>query len=99
MLKLKSIGVKIKSVANNRAKVINTVKKNSQKIFDLKRNTAKQLNEFTGLIADRKDSCEQMHKAECEFKDLELEKNVRQVEAKVNVSSEASEELHCSSGL
>ena len=30
-LKLKSIGVKIKSVANNQAKVINAVKKNSKK--------------------------------------------------------------------
>ena len=29
---------------------------------------------------------------------LELEKNVRQVEAKVNVLSETSEELHCLTG-
>ena len=32
LLKLKSIGVKIKSVANDQVKVINTVKKNSKKI-------------------------------------------------------------------
>ena len=67
LLKLKSIGVKIKSVASNQAKVINTVKKNSKKISDLKRNTAKQFNQFTDLIVDRMDSCKQMRKAECEF--------------------------------
>ena len=44
------------------------------------------------------DSSEQMRKAECDYKNLELEKNVKQVEAKVNVLGEASEELHCSSG-
>ena len=44
------------------------------------------------------DSCQQMRKAECEYKNLELEKNVRQVEAKVNVLSETSEELHCLTG-
>ena len=58
LLKLKSIGVIIKSVASNQAKVINTVKKYSKKISDLKRNTAKQFNEFTDLIFDRIDSCE-----------------------------------------
>ena len=36
-----------------------------------------------------------MRKVECEFKNLELEKNVRQVEAKVNVLSKTSEELYC----
>ena len=60
LLKLKSIGVKIKSVANNQAKVINTVKKNSKKISELKQDTAKKFNEFTGLIVDRMDSSEQM---------------------------------------
>ena len=44
------------------------------------------------------DSCQQMCKAECEFKNLELEKNVRQVEAKVNVLSETSEKFHCLTG-
>ena len=98
LLKLKSIGVKIKSVASNQAKVINTVKKNSKKISDLKHNTAKQFNEFTDLIVDRMDNCEQMRKAECEFKNSELEKNLRRVEVKVNVLSETSEELHCLTG-
>ena len=97
-LKLKSIGVKIKSVANNQAEVINTVKKNTKKISGLKRNTAKQFKEFTDLIVDRMDSCEQMGKAKCEIKNLELEKNVKKVEAKVNTLSEASEELRCLSG-
>ena len=50
-------------------------------ISDLKRNTAKQFNEFTDLIVDRMDSCEQMRKAECEYKNLELAKNVKKVEA------------------
>ena len=50
LLKLKSIGIKIRSVANNQTKVINTVKKNSKKISELKRDTAKKFNEFTGLI-------------------------------------------------
>ena len=72
LLKLKSIGVKIKSVANNQAKVINAVKKNSKKISDLKRNTAKQFSEFTDLIVDRMDSCDQMRKAECVYRNLEL---------------------------
>ena len=67
LLKLKSIVVKIKSVANNQAKVINTVKKNSKKISDLKHNTTKQFNEFTDLMVDRMDSCEQMRKSESEF--------------------------------
>ena len=98
LLKLKSIGVKIKSVASNQAKVINTVKKNSKKISDLKRNTAKQFNEFTDLIVDRMDNCEQMRKTECEFRNVELEKNFRQVEVKVNILSETSEELHCLTG-
>ena len=98
LLKLNSIGVKIKIVASNQAKVINKVKKNSKKISDLKRNTTKKLSKFTELIVDRMDSCQQMRKAECEFKSLELEKNVRQVEAKVNVLSETSEELHCLTG-
>ena len=98
LLKLKSIGVKIKSVANNQSKVINTVKRNSKKISDLKQNTTRKLSEFTDLIVDRMDSCQQMCKAECEYKKLELEKNVRQVEAKVNVLSETSEELHCLTG-
>ena len=44
------------------------------------------------------DSCEQMGKAKCEIKNLELEKNVKKVEAKVNTLSEASEELRCLSG-
>ena len=39
-----------------------------------------------------------MRKAECEFKKLELKKNARQVEAKINTLSEASEELHCLKG-
>ena len=95
MLKLKSIGVKIKSVANNQAKVINAVKKNSKNISNFKQNTARQFNEFTDLIVDRMDSCEQMRKAECEIKNLELEKNIKEVEAKVNTLSEASEKLHC----
>ena len=98
LLKLKSIGVKIKSVANNQVKVINTVKKNSKKISELKRDTALKFNEFTGLIVDRMDSSEKMHKAECEYKNLELEKNIKQVEAKINVLGETSEELHCLSG-
>ena len=41
LLKLKSIGVKIKSVASNQAKVINTVKKNSKKISGLKHKPGK----------------------------------------------------------
>ena len=98
LLKLKSIGVKIKSVANNQAKVIDTIKKNSQKISELKNNTAKKFNEFTGLIVDRMDSTEQMLKAKCDYKKLELEKSIRQVEAKVNTLGETSEELHCLSG-
>ena len=98
LLKLKFFGVKIKSVANNQAKVINTVKRNSKKISDLKQNTSRKLSEFTDLTVDRMDSCQQMCKAECEYKNLELEKNVRQVEAKVNVLSETSEELHCLTG-
>ena len=85
LLKLKSIGVKIKSVANNQAKVINTVKKNSKKLSELKHDTARKFNEFTGLIVDRMDSTEQMLKAECDYKKLELEKSIKQVEAKVNV--------------
>ena len=44
LLKLKSMGVKIKSVANNQAKVINIVKKNSKNVSDLKHNTAKKFN-------------------------------------------------------
>ena len=44
------------------------------------------------------DSSEQMRKAECDYKNLELEKNIKQVEAKVDVLGEASEELHCLSG-
>ena len=68
LLKLKSIGLKIRSVVNNQVKVINTVKKNSQKISDLKRNTAKQFNEFTGLIVDRMNNCEQMRKGECDLR-------------------------------
>ena len=98
LLKLKSIGVKIKSVANNQAKVINTVKKNSKKISDLKNDTARKFSEFTGLIVDRMDSSEQIQKAECDYKKLELEKSIKQVEAKVNVLGETSEELHCLSG-
>ena len=98
LLKLKSIGVKIKSVANNQAKVINKVKKNSQKISELKQDTAKKFYEFTGLIVDRMDSTEQMLKAECDYKKLELGKSIKQVEAKVNVLGETSEELHCLSG-
>ena len=41
------------------------------------------------------DSCEQIRKVECEFKNSESGKNVNRVEAKVNALSEASEELHC----
>ena len=44
------------------------------------------------------DSSEQMQKAECVYKNLELERNIKQVEAKVNVLGETSEELHCLSG-
>ena len=95
LLKLKSIGVKIKSVANNQAKVINTVKKNSRKISELKHDTARKFNEFTGLIVDRMDSFEQMQKSECEYTNLELERNIKQVEAKVNTRGETSEGLHC----
>ena len=98
LLKLKSIGVKIKSVANNKAKVINKVKKNFQKISELKHDTAKKFNEFTGLIVDRMDSSEQMQKAECVYKNLELERNIKQVKTKVNTLGETSEELHCLSG-
>ena len=98
LLKLKSIGVKIKSVSNNQAKVINTVKKNSKKISELKHDTARKFNEFTGLIVDRMDSLEQIQKAECDYKNLELEKSIKQVEAKVNTLGETSEELHCLSG-
>ena len=98
MLKLKSIGVKIKSVANNQGKVINTVKKNSKKISELKQDTTKKFNEFTGLIVDRMDNSEQMRKAECDYKNLEIEKSIKQVEAKINVLGETSEELHCLSG-
>ena len=72
LLKLKSIGFRIRSVASNQAKVIYTVKKNSKKISDSKRNTAKQFNEFTDLIAYMMDCCQQMRKGECEFKNLEL---------------------------
>ena len=41
------------------------------------------------------DSCELMRKVECKFKNLRLEKNVKQVEVKVNALSEVSKELHC----
>ena len=41
---------------------------------------AKQFNEFTGLIVDRMDNCDQMRKAEYEYRNLELEKNFKQVE-------------------
>ena len=95
LLKLKSIGVKIKSGAYNPAKVINTVEKNSKKISELEQDTEKKFNEFTGLIVDRMDSSEQMQKAECDYKNLELEKSIKQVEAKVDVLGETSEELHC----
>ena len=98
LLRLKSIGVKIKSVANNQAEVINTIKKYSQKISDLKRYTAKQFNEFTGLIVDRMENAEQMRKAEGDYKNLELEKNIKEVEAKVNTLGDTSEELHGLSG-
>ena len=98
LLKLKSIGVKIKSVANNQAKVINTVKKNSKKLSELKHDTARKFSEFAGLMVERMNSTEEMLKAECDHKNLELEKNIRQVEAKVNVLGETSEELHCLSG-
>ena len=77
LLKLKSIGVQIKSVANNQVKVINTVKKNSKKISKLKHDTAKKFIKFTGLIVDRMDSSEQMRNAECDYKNLELEKNIK----------------------
>ena len=60
--------------------------------------TTKQFNEFTDLIINRVDSSGQIRRAECKFKNLELEKNVRDVETKVNTLSEASEELHGSSG-
>ena len=50
------------------------------------------------MIVTRMDSCQQMRKAECEYKNLEIEKNVRQVEAKVNVLSETPEELYCLTG-
>ena len=43
-------------------------------------------------------SSEQMRKAECDYKSLALEKKIKQVEEKVNVLGEASEELHCLSG-
>ena len=98
LLKLKSIGVKRKSIANNQTKAISAAKRDSNKISDLKRNTAKQFNEFTDLIVDRMNSCEQMRKAECEYKNLELEKNVKKVEAKINTFSQASGELHCLTG-
>ena len=39
-----------------------------------------------------------MQKAECDYKNFELEKSIKQVEAKVNVLGETSEELHCLSG-
>ena len=55
LLKLKSIGAKMKSVASNQVNVINTIKKNSKKISDLEHNTAKQFNEFTDFIVDRID--------------------------------------------
>ena len=64
----------------------------------MKLNTAEQFNEFNVSIVDRMDSCEQMRKAECEFKNLELERNLKQVEAKVNILSESPEKLHCLSG-
>ena len=54
LLKLKSIGVKIKSVANNQANVINAVKKNLKKISDFKRKTARQFSEVTDLVVDKK---------------------------------------------
>ena len=98
LLKLKSIGVKIESVTNNQAKVINIVKKNSKKIAELKQDTSKKLNEFTGFIVDRMDNSEQMRKAECDYKNLEIEKSIKQVEAKINVLGETSEKLHCLSG-
>ena len=98
LLKLKCIGVIIKSLANNQAKVINTITKNSKKISELKQDTAKKFNEFKGLIVDRMDRSEKMQKAECDYKNLELEKSIKQVEAKVNVLGETSEELHCLSG-
>ena len=63
-------------MANNQAKVINTVKKNSNKISELKQDTAKKFNEFTGLIVDRMNSSEQMKKAEFDYKNLELEKSI-----------------------
>ena len=36
-----------------------------------------------------------VRKAKCQSKNLVLEKNIRNVEVKVNTLSEASEELHC----
>ena len=44
---------------------------------------------------NRRDSSVHMRKAECQAKHLELGKNIRDVETKVNTLSEASEELHC----
>ena len=59
---------------------------------------AKKFNKFTGLIVDSINSSEQIQKAECDYKKLELEKRIRQVEARVNTPGETSEELHCLSG-
>ena len=39
-----------------------------------------------------------MRETECEFRSLELGKNVKEVETKGNRLSEAFEELHCLSG-
>ena len=44
------------------------------------------------------DSSEQILRAEWDYKSLELEKGIKQVEAKINSLGETSEELHCLSG-
>ena len=65
LIKLKFIGVKIKSVANNQDKVIEKVKKNSKKISDLKFCTNRQIEGFTNLFVNRIDSSMHMRGAKC----------------------------------
>ena len=62
LLKLKFIGVEIRSFANNQVEVIDKVGKNSGKISDLKLNTANQINKSTYLILDRVYNFVHMHR-------------------------------------
>ena len=63
--------------------------------MDSKSRTNRQIEDFTDLFLNRRNSCTHVRKAEFQAKNLELEKNIRDLESKVNTLSEAPEELPC----